>query len=288
MPDTEGVKGVAPKTRAQRRAARLHGPRAGARTGVGSVEAGSVTRVPVTFATVALCLLLGVSGLAGAWFVAAAVVLAGLVLAWGWPALMGSPSRVGATTVLTIGAVLSALAVALTASDPFLRYLPIALACSLIAAFLHQLLRRDGRPRLTESVAITTAGLAVLGSGAALVALPRTYDGSTPVAAAATAIAVSAVVDLAAGARRLRGWMPPAAMLLGGVAGLLVFHLAGPGRPVAAFLIGALSAGVSHALRRVISVLPPMTSTRSQLVSASSSVLVTGVVVYALARGLLA
>lgn len=288
VPETDGASEVTPQTRAARRAARAAGRHALApRTGVGSPEVGAVRRPLVTTATVALCALLALSGFAGAQLVAAAVGLAGLVLAWGWPALMGSPSRVGSSTVLALGTLACVLAVAFTTSDPFLRYLPLALACSLIAVFVHQLLRRDGRPRLTESVAVTAAGLALISSGACLVALPRTYDGGVPVAAASAAIALASLADLAAGWPRLRPWMLPTALLLGGIASAAVFQVGGPHRLAPAFLIGLLGAGVSHATRRVLSVLPPIATARSQLVASAASVLVPGVVAYLLVRVLM-
>ena len=49
-----------------------------------------------------------------------------------------------------------------------------------------------------------------------------------------------------------------------------------------------LAAGVSHAVRRVLATLPAISGTRSQLVSASASVLTGGVVVYVVGRLLIA
>jgi hypothetical protein len=246
-------------------------------------------RRPLTVgATVALSALIALTGFADPVLVALAVALAGLVLAWGWPVLLGLPSRRGTSTVLLIGTAACVSAAALTDTDPFLRWMPAALAVSLIAAFLHQLLRRDGRPRLTESVAASGAGLAIISSGAAYIPLPRTLGGDETLAAAMAALALAAVADLAIPTRRLRAWALPLAMLLGGAAGAAVALLDGRPEPAAGALVGVLVAGVSHATRRVLAVLPTMGSARAQLVSGAASVLLCGVVVYALGRILVA
>lgn len=239
-------------------------------------------------ATIALSALIALSGFAYPVLVALSVGLGGLVLAWGWPRLLGSPSPRGSTAVLAFGTVACVAAVALTPTDPFLRWMPAALAVSLIAAFLHQLVRRDGRPRLTESVAITAAGLAVISSGAAYSALPRTLAGEGPLAAAMAALGLSALADALVTSPRLRPWALTIAMGLGGAAAALVGVVHGRPSLAPAVLLGVLVAAVAHATRRVLAVLPPMVSARSQLVSGATSVLLAGVVAYVLARVVIA
>jgi len=238
----------------------------------------------VTVAVVALAGLLTVTAFAGPAMVALAVALSAGIIAWGWAGLLGLPSPRGTTAVLALGsagAVGTALA---TRTDPFLAWMPAALAGSMIVAFLHQLARRDGRPRLVESVASTITAIAIVVSGASLVVLPRLDHGAWVVAIASSAIAVSAVTDLAGGSRRLIAWLLPLAMLAGGVAAILVAHSLGAVGWGAAALLGVLSAGVSHAVRRVLATLPAISGARSQLVSASASVLTGGVVVYLVGR----
>ncbi len=127
---------------------------------------------------VALSGLIALTGFSHPFLVALAVALAGLVVAWGWAPLLGLPSPRGTSTVLAVGVAACVGAAALTTDDPFLEWIPGALAVALIGAFLHQLLRRDGRPRLTESVAGSGAGLAILSMGVAYIPLPRTLGGS--------------------------------------------------------------------------------------------------------------
>jgi hypothetical protein len=247
------------------------------------------SRRPLAVAsTIALSALVALTGYAHPVLVALAVALAGLVMAWGWPALLGLPSRFGTSVVLVIGALSCTLAAALSPDEPFLRWVPAALAVSLIAAFLHQLLRRDGRPRLTESVAASGAGLAVIASGACYVPLPHTLGGAQTLAAAMAGLGLAALADFAVPTARLRAWALPLAMVLGGVAGLLATLPAGRPQPATGALIGVLVAGTSHATRRVLAVLPSMVSTRSQLVSGAASVLLCGVVAYTLGRLLVA
>lgn len=242
----------------------------------------------VTVAVVAFSGLLTITAFAGPPMVALALAFAAGVMVWGWSALLGLPSPRGTSLVLAVGsagAILTALA---TSEDPFLAWMPAALAGSMIVAFIHQLARRDGRPRLVESIASTITAIAIVVSGASLVALPRIEHGPWVVTIASAAVAVSAVTDLAGASRRLRPWLLPLAMLGGGGAAILVGHIFGVVAWGAAALLGVLAAGVSHAVRRVLATLPAISSARSQLVSACASVLTGGVVVYVVGRLLIA
>ena len=176
----------------------------------------------VTIAVIALAGLLTISAFAGPVLVAVAVALAAGVMAWGWSGLLGLPSPRGTAFVLAVGSA-GAIGTALaTRDDPFLAWMPAALAGSMIVAFLHQLARRDGRPRLVESIASTITAIAIVVSGASLVVLPRTPHGAWVVALAASAMAVSALTDLVGGMPRLRAWLLPLAMLAGGVVAIAV------------------------------------------------------------------
>ncbi|MDF2091639.1 hypothetical protein P0Y31_04735 [Knoellia sp. 3-2P3] len=280
-----GASDAVPMTRAQRRAQAAQAARATQTLVLPPIT----SRRPLAVAsTIAFSALIALTGYAHPVLVALAVALAGLVMAWGWPALLGLPSRFGTTVVLVIGALSCTLAAALSPDEPFLRWVPAALAVSLIAAFLHQLLRRDGRPRLTESVAASGAGLAVIASGASYIPLPHTLGGPQTLAAAMAGLGLAALADLAVPTARLRAWALPLAMVLGGLAGLLATLPAGRPQPATGALIGVLVAGTSHATRRVLAVLPSMVSARSQLVSGAASVLLCGVVAYTLGRLLVA
>ena len=238
----------------------------------------------VTIAVLALAALVTISAFAGPVLVAVSVALAAGVMAWGWPGLLGLPSPRGTVFVLAVGSAAAIGTVLATTSDPFLNWMPAALASSMLVAFLHQLARRDGRPRLVESIASTITAIAIVVSGASLVALPRTPEGDWVVAISASAVAVSALTDLVGGSRRLRAWLLPLAMLFGGAVAIVVgITLADVGWGAAA-LLGVLAAGISHATRRALAMLPSISTSRSQLVSASASVLTCGLVIYVVGR----
>ena len=266
-----------------------------ARKGVSAAAsaAGKPVTVPVpqmpvqpllTVAAVALAGLLTITAFAGPSMVALAIALSAGVIAWGWAGLLGLPSPRGTSLVLAVGSAAAIGTVLATREDPYLAWLPAAMAGAMIVAFAHQLARRDGRPRLVESIAATITAMAIVVSGASLVALPRNEHGAWVVAISSAAVAVSAVTDLAGLSRRLSSWLLPLAMLAGGVVAILVGHRLGAVGWGAAALLGVLAAGVSHAVRRVLATLPAISGARSQLVSASASVLTCGVVVYVVGR----
>jgi hypothetical protein len=238
----------------------------------------------VTTAVVAVAGLLTITAFSGATMVALATAFCAGVIAWGWAGLLGLPSPRGTTFVLAVASVAAVGTALATRSDPLLAWMPAALAGAMIVAFLHQLARRDGRPRLVESVASTIMAIAIVVSGASFVALPRIQHGAWIVAIACAAMAVSALTDLAGGSRRLSAWLLPLAMLAGGVAAILVGQGLGAVGWGGAALLGVLAAGVSHAVRRVLATLPAISNARSQLVSACASVLTGGVVVYVVGR----
>jgi len=273
---------AAAPTRSHRRARAAAGPGPG--SGLVPVVPLPGVRPLVPLAVAAFSGLLVLSVLAGVPFVAAAVAFGGGVLAWGWAGLLGLPSPRGTTSVLAFGTVAAVLTGALTRTDPFLRWMPAALALSMLVAFLHQLLRRDGRPRLVESVVSVVTGLAVVVSGACLVPLARTADGGAVMAVAGAALAVAALVDLLARWARLRPWLVPAALVAGTVAAAGVAAALGSVGLWAAALLGLLCAAVSSTLRGVLGVLPAASGRRSQLACASASVLGCGVVLYVVAR----
>ncbi len=238
----------------------------------------------VAVAVIALAALLTISAFAGPLLVAVAVALPAGVMAWGWSGLLVLPSPRGTAFVLAVGSAAAIGTALATRADPLLGWMPAALAGSVIVAFIHQLARRDGRPRLVESIASNTTAIAIVVSGACFVVLPRTSHGAWVVALAAGAIAVSTLTDLLGDLPRFRAWLLPMAMLAGGVVAIGVGLASGVVGWGTAALLGVLAAGVSHALRRVLAMLPAISGSRSQLVSASASVLTAGVVVYVVGR----
>ena len=257
-------------------------------------KTGTVTRTlprrallprPLTIgATMAFAALVALTGYASPQFVALAVALGGLVLAWGWPLLLSLPSPRGTSAVLAIGTVLMTGTALATRDEPYLQWMPAALAVSVIVGFLHQLLRRDGRPRLTESLAATTSGLAIIAAGTAVAPIPHVLAGEHALAATMAGLGVGVLADPCVSIRRLRQWALFISMILGGGAALLVSVVAGEPMLGPAGLLGLLAAAISHAARRVLAPLPATAMPRAQLAAAAASSLLVGVVAYVVVR----
>jgi hypothetical protein len=240
-------------------------------------------RSAVVLATMVLAALLAVATTADHALGAAAIAWGGLALAWGWPELLGSSSRFGSSFAIGSAGVLAPIVVAFTPDEPYLRHVPVVVAGSILAMFLHQIMRRDGRPRLTQSVSVGAAGIAIAVIGAAWVPLGRTFGGTEVVIVVAAALALSALADLAAPLHRVRSLMLPVALLLGAVAGGVGGQVVAEVGMFAGAVLGLVAAGLAHLMRRVLCVLPPIRGLRGQLTSAAASVLVTGVPVSILA-----
>lgn len=240
-----------------------------------------VSRPAVVGATVAVCAVLVLAIVVDAVLLAGGLAWVGLVLAWGWPGLLGSSSRFGSSLAIGVTAVLAPAAAALP-DPPYLRWVPAAMTVGLVLMFGHQLVRRDGRPRLTDSISATTLALAVVAVGAAWVPLARDERSAGLAAVALVAVGAGSFADLGAGVGVIRPWLLPAAMTFGGLAAVAgASVLPAPGAGPAA-LVGLLVAAVSHAVRRVLCVLPPVASFRGQLAVAAAGVLAPGVVAYML------
>lgn len=214
-------------------------------------------------------------------FGVAALGMLGVVA--GWVLLLGLPSPRGTTATLA-GAAVILLTSGLLSRELQESVLPGALALAMIVEFVHQLARRDGRPRLVESVSGSIAGIAVLTSIACLLLIPDDPDG-----VAATVTVMGAVVA---------GCLGDVARALGvpdhpsGLIALLGGGLAGLGLGLATgldlgwwvmVLAGALTAGSAYGLRQAHSILPSLARRRARVASGLASVLVVGVVAYALA-----
>jgi hypothetical protein len=277
VPEQQAPEDAAPLTRRERRASSRRGPQVLPRRAL-------LARPLTMVTTMAFAALVGLTAYASPGFVAVSVALAGLVLAWGWPQLLSLPSPRGTSTVLAVGTVLMTAAVLLTDEAPYLQWMPAAMAVSVIVAFLHQLMRRDGRPRLAESVSASVTGLAVISAGIALAPVPEVLHGDHALAAAMAGLGVGVLADPLIKVPLVRQWALFVSMVIGGLAGMLVSVVAGHPRLWPAALLGLFAAAVSHAARRVMAVLPATAMARAQLAVGASSSLLVGVVAYVVVR----
>ena len=104
---------------------------------------------------------------------------------------------------------------------------PVAVIAGLAVMFVHQMVRTDGRPRLTESIAVTVlrhrGGRPGHGVGAA-----HPQRGAPPTSPSSRSRrSRPSLADLVAGLPRVRPWMLPLSMLLGAAAALLAAALLG-------------------------------------------------------------
>lgn len=265
-------------------------PSAGVQTALARILGGKPSMAIMGTATAALAVLVAGATLSSPVTLTVTLAVSGVLLAWGWAGALGLPSPYGTTAVL-VGATLAVLLAPYLAhaeSAPGLEYLPMAVALSLIASFVHQVARRDGRPRLTVSLAGTALGILVLASAASLLPLAASGAGPTPESARVTAAAmVAVVVTLALSRVRYlpggQAWMVPLAMAVGGMAGFLG-ALAFSAPLSRGALAGVMAAGMAEGVRTVLLTRPQTVLPRPQLTVAVASVLATGGVVNLAAR----
>lgn len=241
-----------------------------------------VTRIVTIAATVLGALLIAVSASAGETVLALAVLLGSLVIAWGWPRAAGLPSPKGSSAVLAGTSVLLVGSVLAAETSPYLRWSSAALAVGLIAMFVQQLLRRDGRPRLAESVMGTALGLVVLSSGLAYLPLVHVDSGPQLIACAMVAVAAGTGADVLVRNIVVRPWLLPLSMVLGGLASTLLSVVIGaPDIPPAA-LVGVCCAALGHAFRRLLAPEAGSFSSQGQIATGLASVAIPGGLLWAI------
>ena len=152
----------------------------------------------------------------------------------------------------------------------------------MIAAFVHELVRRDGRHELVESVTGTLSGqvLAMLGAGWLLL-------GDAPIGAATLLVAAVAVASARAATAlpwpiNVTGWVAFGAGLAGAVLAALTQNGHIDLGPAAA--MGLAVAGVVAALDRLLDAQPTGRTGLGLLAAAIAPVLVAGTVAYATVR----
>ncbi|KAJ8143274.1 hypothetical protein OY671_003592 [Metschnikowia pulcherrima] len=169
-------------------------------------------------------------------------------VAIGWPRSLDIPVHGGTRVVIAIAGLGAVAATAATHGEPASRHSPVVLALSVVLAFVAESSRRDGRPRLVESLIGTVSGIVVATSSAGWIAAGRTDAGESLVVTTAVALAVASAVS----ASPLGGWLNAAstlglAVLAGGAVGYVMPDLESSGGVWAGVVAGSLVAS-SHAL----------------------------------------
>ncbi|MBB5472624.1 hypothetical protein HNR08_001360 [Cellulomonas hominis] len=232
---------------------------------------------------VAVAGVLGDVSLAGRDGVVLAALLAVLavVFALGLPRVAALPARIGSSVVIGLAGVAAVVVAHLTASEPLLGDVPVVFALSVLAAFVAELARRDGRERLVESVAGTVAGALVAVCAAGWLAAERTAAGDAVVVTGAVALAVGSALT----ALPLRGWAAAGAALGASTAAGLV---AGAALPAVGLLPGGLLGfGVGVLVAAADALFDRLPALEHRLAGWAVAVLpvaVTGILVYVVGR----
>jgi hypothetical protein len=231
---------------------------------------------------------LAVAGFAGGWIVTAAAGLCVLGLAIGWGDLLRLPHRPG--TAVLVGALgVTALVVGTLASAADttlprpLSLFASVIAIAVLASFAHELLRRDGRSEVVESVTGSLTGqvIAVLASGWVL--LVYTRPGSSAVVVAAAAVVFGRLVTGLP--LPLPVEVKPWVAIAFGVAGALAASFFVPGvPPLNAIVVGFTVAGVGSAMDQLFGPVPNHRADLSVLARAAAPVAAAGTVAYAVIR----
>lgn len=266
------------QTRASRRAerARRRGDEHSARTA-------RPRPLVIVGAVVTALALAGVAATGQRLFEVIAVVVAGLVVAAGWPRLVGSPTPGGASAVLAVTAVVLGVALFAQGTEPFLEQVPTAVAAGVIAMCLHPLVQESARADLARSLVGTALGVMVIACGGVLTSTIA-YGSGNPIVVAGIALAVAALVDLVTERPRVDAWMVPVGMVVGGVVGLLVQWLISGEVAAWSTLVGVLCAGTAVCLRRATSQQPAIEGPSAAVAAGVASVLVVGPLLHLVSR----
>lgn len=217
-------------------------------------------------------------GYTGSPVMTGALVLVGLVLAWGWPLLLDLPRPPGTSVVLAVEVGMLAVIDLWPDLGDALSWLSLALAIGLLLTFLHELLRTDGRANLVVSISGCALGLVLLADGAFFRQVLVHREGGHALLAAAAAVVLAAVAQWAIGRRpRAAEWVLPVSLVLGGAGGLVVAG-ATSGHWNVLLVTGVVAAGVSHSARRVLAPLIGHPAAAAELALGCAQVLVVGLI----------
>jgi len=205
-----------------------------------------------------------------------------VLLGVGWAPLLSLPAR-GGTTVVVVIAGLGGVAVAwATRGEPVLRHLPLVIAMALVLAFVAEMLRRGGRPRLVESVSGTVTGVVVAVSSAGWVAAGRTEAGADLVVTSAVGLAVASAV---AALPVARGWAGSlVGVALGGAAAAGAATVVPSVDVVTGAVAGVVTGLVAAVLRLLFERQPALAGRLASLAAVTTPVAVSGILVFAVGR----
>ena len=230
----------------------------------------------------ALVSLIGAAALLGAVSLgpaatAATAALIGIILAVGWPFLIELPNPGTSRRVI----IATSIAASLVAYFLSVRELVFLAGFAVIAGFVAEMARRDGRPRLLEQISGTVSGSMLALMPALWVRTVSADDvGLQAARAVLTAVGVTLLLDLFIphSLRHLRHVVYMVGGFAGGLSFMLVADITWYFAAVAGLVAGAILAIFDSILRR----LPPATKRRPGAALAMVPLCVAAVVAYTL------
>ncbi|MDO5726658.1 MAG: hypothetical protein Q4Q03_01890 [Bowdeniella nasicola] len=217
---------------------------------------------------------------------AALVAIAIVIFAVGWPRLLAIPTQHSASVVIAATGIAGVIT-AITVQRMVL--IALVVAGGIIAAFIAQMARKDGRPRLVESLAATVTGVAVASAASGWVALlgrdeqPNAGEFPSPLAVtvlAACALAISSLAVAMIPERFALG----AAIITPGILGGILAAIFPSIHPVAGILLGLALGILVGALDQLFAHFPASTRLRPALAAALLPLLGAGIAIYTVAR----
>ncbi len=239
---------------------------------------GSSTRGVVT---AALAAVLALSAM-WHWPLLVVTALATLLVAGGWPRLAGLPVTTGPGIVIAGTGLASLAVVAVTGS---VDGVAVVLGLAVAGSFVQEMLRRDGRPRLVESVAGTVTGCVVAGSAAMWPALGDTRPAAAVVVTAAAALAAGAACTALSRRPQLVAGL---ATVVAGGAGLLAGVLLPAVGPLVGGVSGLVAGVLTSAVHLVLGRFPASTRPLPALAAAALPLMLAGAPTFMLGSVLLA
>lgn len=205
----------------------------------------------------------------------AALVVAAVVFAFGWPRLVDVPSKRGSWIVIALTA-LAAIGAVWGTRD--ISALALVVAGGVIGSFVHQMARRDGRPRLTETVSTTVTGILVVTAGVGWLVVALAGSLEVVLLGAATLLAASAATAVPGRGSVVAG----AAAVAAGAVGALVGAVLAPVGVVPGLLLGVVVGVVMALTHLLFSQFPFAAHRRGALAAALMPLLTLGAAVLVL------
>jgi hypothetical protein len=206
--------------------------------------------VLTAFTSVVLAALLVLAGYAGGSVLLAAVALVVVVVAIGWAVLLQLPDVRGTSLVIVLTGWAAVGAAWWSGGGPRpLATFAVVVALAVLAAFAHELMRRDGRPKLVESVTGTLSGQIVALLAVGWVLLPDAATGVAGLVVAAVAVAGARLAGAFPLPDRAAGWVCLAAgTVAGAVTGFVLEVDSVQACVVAALAVAGVVAGLDRLL----------------------------------------